>query len=70
MEFITRDERNEMLFTLGRLSGYLARPAMVDALNESLDQPDGDAARRRLLELHQTLTVILADDSASPNARH
>lgn len=67
MEFITRDERNEMLFTLGRLSGYLARPAMVDALNESLDQPDGDAARRRLLELHATLWLILAERPTTPH---
>lgn len=61
MEPTLQNDTSEMFFILWKLCGYLSRPSLVEALQGALDQPGGDRTRLRLLEVHQTLTAVLAD---------
>jgi hypothetical protein len=54
-------EENMMFLTLGQTCAHLENPAFVDALTRAFDVPGGDQTRARLLSLHATLGLILAD---------
>lgn len=67
MQLKFENDRDEMFFLLGKLTGFLADPAHVDALARALARalahPFGGAqTRMRLLELHAILGQMLAVD--------
>lgn len=59
LEWVTEYEM--MFFNLGQACAALENPAFVDMVIRALDAPGGDHSRARLLELHITLGLILAD---------
>lgn len=60
------NDRDEMFFLLGKLTGFLADPAHVDALTRAITHPFGGAqTRMRLLELHAVLGQVLEVDPGS-----
>ena len=71
MQLKFENDRDEMFFLLGKLSGFLADPAHVDALARALAHPFGGAqTRMRLLELHAVLGQVLAVDPGTLPTTH
>lgn len=58
-------EYERMFFGLGQTCAALENPAFVEAVIRALDAPGGDRSRARLLDLHVTLGMILADRPAT-----